>query len=754
MGSLGEVDHGASKEMLPFDGHPDPVVNELNRLENLLREKDRELGQAYSEIKGLKVTEALKDKAIAELTKELKKQDEKLSSLEKQLEQKNLDVKRLSNERKEALSAQFAAEATLRRIHSSQKDEEVVPFDAIIAPLESDIKAYRHEIAVLQDDKKALERHLKLKETALVEAGNILRSALERALIVEDVQNENIELKKQMEIYHEENKLLEKSNRQQVLDIERLTHTIAELEESILATGDVANAVRFYQNQAAKLNEEKRTLERELARAKVYVNRVASTTANDWKDDADKLMPVKRWLEERRLLQGEIQRLRDKIAMAERSAKAEAQLNDKLRRKLKSLEDDMRNESSNTSANNKDNASKQVTPKRSSSQPRQPIISVDGADKRRPASQPRASVSGKVLNKQPSSETETAEKSRHAAKRFDSPRSAKSVAAGRGERPMRNHLWAQRIKVAADAGKENKEQNPNYKAHLSDSHENGDCGVPTGAKLPCVRPTRTSGSSCRRTRRRGLVEAIGNTPLIRINSLSDATGCEILGKAEFLNPGGSVKDRVAVKIIEEALESGDLLCGGTVTEGSAGSTAISLATVAPAYGCKCHVVIPDDAAIEKSQIIEALGATVERVRPVSITHRDHFVNIARRRALEANKSAAAQRESSYKEINGSAHVNTRILHKITATQVESDKILTNGSAHANSEIQHNGKCGHDSDSKGGFFADQFENMANYRAHYEWTGPEIWQQTEGALHAFVAAAGTGGTIAGVSRYLKY
>ncbi|KAL5209295.1 hypothetical protein ABZP36_004918 [Zizania latifolia] len=362
MGSLGEVivDHGGSKEMSPFHGHPDPVVDELNRLENLLREKDRELGHACSEIKGLKVTEALKDKAIAELTKELKKQDEKLRSLEKQLEQKNLDVKRLSNERKGALSAQLEAEATLRRIHSSQKDEEVVPFDAIIAPLESDIKAYRHEIAVLQEDNKALERHLKLKEATLVEAGNILRSVLERALIVEDVQNQNIELKKQMEIYHEENKLLERSNRQQVLDIERLTHTIAELEESILATGDIANDARFYQNQAAKLNEEKKTLERELARARVYVNRVASTTANEWKDDGDKLMPVKRWLEERRLLQGEIQRLREKIAMAEKSAKVETQLNDKLRRKLKSLEDDIRNQPSNTSAN-KDRASKQVT---------------------------------------------------------------------------------------------------------------------------------------------------------------------------------------------------------------------------------------------------------------------------------------------------------------------------------------------------------------------------------------------------------
>ncbi|MQM01147.1 hypothetical protein Taro_033894 [Colocasia esculenta] len=129
----------------------------------------------------------------------------------------------------------------------------------------------------------------------------------------------------------------------------------------------------------------------------------------------------------------------------------------------------------------------------------------------------------------------------------------------------------------------------------------------------------------KRPPRRGLVDAVGNTPLIRINSLSDATGCEILGKAEFLNPGGSVKDRVAVKIIEEALESGDLAQGGIVIEGSAGSTAISLATMAPAYGCKCHVVIPDDVAIEKSQILEALGATVERVRPVSITHKDHFV---------------------------------------------------------------------------------------------------------------------------------
>ncbi|XP_020591126.1 cysteine synthase 2 [Phalaenopsis equestris] len=216
-------------------------------------------------------------------------------------------------------------------------------------------------------------------------------------------------------------------------------------------------------------------------------------------------------------------------------------------------------------------------------------------------------------------------------------------------------------------------------------------------------------------KRRGLIDAIGNTPLIRINSLCEATGCEILGKAEFLNPGGSVKDRVAVKIIEEALKSGALVEGGVVTEGSAGSTAISIATVAPAYGCKCHVVIPDDAAAEKAQIIEALGAIVERVRPVSITHTDHFVNVARRRALEANESAAKS--------------------KLGETF----------------EIKNNGRS--KDYSKGGFFADQFENLANFRAHYEGTGPEIWEQTEGNLDAFVAAAGTGGTVAGVSRYIK-
>lgn len=190
-----------------------------------------------------------------------------------------------------------------------------------------------------------------------------------------------------------------------------------------------------------------------------------------------------------------------------------------------------------------------------------------------------------------------------------------------------------------------------------------------------------------------------------------------------------MKDRVAVKIFEEALESGELSPGGLVTEGSAGSTAISLATVAPAYGCKCHVVIPDDAAIEKSQILEALGATVERVRPVSITHREHYVNIARRRALEANGLA-------------SEHQNSRLTSK-WINPVENG-VLVEGKQSSTSLVYSKG---------GGFFADQFENLANFRAHYEGTGPEIWEQVGGHLDAFVAAAGTGGTVAGVSRFLK-
>ncbi|XP_054796221.1 cysteine synthase 2 isoform X2 [Prosopis cineraria] len=179
-----------------------------------------------------------------------------------------------------------------------------------------------------------------------------------------------------------------------------------------------------------------------------------------------------------------------------------------------------------------------------------------------------------------------------------------------------------------------------------------------------------------------------------------------------------------------ALSSGQLRPGGIVTEGSAGSTAISLATVAPAYGCKCHVVIPDDAAIEKAQMIEALGATVERVRPVSITHKDHFVNVARRRASEANEFVSENINKS--QMNGGN------IKPINGYRADGDS--------------HNSAFPVDCQG-GGFFADQFENLANFKAHLEGTGPEIWEQTNGKLDAFVAAAGTGGTLAGVSRFLQ-
>uniref|UniRef100_A0A0C9S3B9 cysteine synthase n=1 Tax=Wollemia nobilis TaxID=56998 RepID=A0A0C9S3B9_9CONI len=265
----------------------------------------------------------------------------------------------------------------------------------------------------------------------------------------------------------------------------------------------------------------------------------------------------------------------------------------------------------------------------------------------------------------------------------------------------------------------------------------------------------------------GVVGAIGNTALIRIKSLSEATGCEILAKAEFMNPGGSIKDRVAAKIIQEALQSGKLVRGGVVTEGSAGSTAISLAMVAPAYGCRCHVVIPDDAAMEKAQILEALGATVERVRPVSITHKDHFVNIARRRAMEATahaneREAQEIKRADKKEVkpckNGDSKESCGGFNDI-------DDITESGSENpisGQTMIHHGGQAKENShtstylcgdECKGGFFADQFENLANFRAHYEGTGPEIWEQTGGNLHAFVAAAGTGGTLAGISRFLQ-
>lgn len=193
-----------------------------------------------------------------------------------------------------------------------------------------------------------------------------------------------------------------------------------------------------------------------------------------------------------------------------------------------------------------------------------------------------------------------------------------------------------------------------------------------------------------------VLRAIGNTPVTRVESLSALTGCELYVKCEFLNPGGSVKDRVALRIVQDALRSGELKPGGVVTEGTAGSTGVSLAMVCKALGVECFVAMPDDAALEKSQLVQAYGARVERVRPVSIANRGHFVNVARRAA----ESACAERGEG-----------------------------------------------------GGYFADQFENLANFRAHREGTGREIYEQIGDKLDAFVCACGTGGTLAGVGAALK-
>ncbi|KAJ6317059.1 hypothetical protein OIU78_020190 [Salix suchowensis] len=319
--------------------HPDLIVLELNRLQNLLKERERELGSAQGEIKALRATEALKDKGMEELRNEVGKLDQKLGVTENLVQHRNLEIKKLTNEKKDALAAQYAAEAILRRVHANQKDDDPPPppIESAIAPLEAEIKMYKNEIASLQEDKKAMERLTKSKEAALLEAERILRSALERALIVEEVQNQNYELKRQIEICQEENRILEKSNRQKVNEVEKLSQTICELEEAILAAGAAANTIRDCRRQISELKEEKRMLERELARARVSANRVSLVVANEWKDENDKVMPVKQWLEERRLLQAEMQRLKEKLAISERTANAEARNERKIEAEAKDI---------------------------------------------------------------------------------------------------------------------------------------------------------------------------------------------------------------------------------------------------------------------------------------------------------------------------------------------------------------------------------------------------------------------------------
>jgi len=188
----------------------------------------------------------------------------------------------------------------------------------------------------------------------------------------------------------------------------------------------------------------------------------------------------------------------------------------------------------------------------------------------------------------------------------------------------------------------------------------------------------------------GFIGAVGGTPLIRLQSFSEETGCEILGKAEFMNPGGSVKDRAAKWIVLDAERRGTLKPKGTVVEGTAGNTGIGLAHVCNARGYKCVIVMPDNQAQEKYQIIEALGADLRKVPAVPYSNPNQYQKVAGRLAAELPDA---------------------------------------------------------------IWANQFDNTANRLAHFESTGPEIWKDTAGKIDAFCAATGTGGTLAGVAMYLK-
>ncbi|KAK6269155.1 hypothetical protein QUC31_013315 [Theobroma cacao] len=450
--------------------HPDPVVLELTRLQNQLKEKDRELGAAQAEIKALRATETLKDKAIEELQGEVHKLDEKHRVTENLLQHKNLEIKKLTNEKKEALAAQFAAEATLRRVHANQKDDDDVPIESVIAPFEAEIKMYKNEVALLQEDKRALERLTKSKESALLEAERILRSALERALIVEEVQNQNFELRRQIEICQEENKILEKTNRQKVLEVEKLSQTIQELEEAILAGGAAANSIRDYQRRISELHEEKRTLDRELARVKVSANRVATVVANEWKDENDKVMPVKQWLEDRRLLQAEMQRLKDKLAVSERTAKAEAQLKEKFKLRLKILEDGLKHVSSFSGNPNASCGS----PKPEKSSNILGFLTSSGGLRKRSTSQPRGStISRTSILQRPSVETETA----NANNGLRQVSNLKKKGAS-GENMLRKNLWTSRCKVADSSEKENAAMKVNTDINISkDGDTTGSAGI-------------------------------------------------------------------------------------------------------------------------------------------------------------------------------------------------------------------------------------------------------------------------------------
>ena len=193
----------------------------------------------------------------------------------------------------------------------------------------------------------------------------------------------------------------------------------------------------------------------------------------------------------------------------------------------------------------------------------------------------------------------------------------------------------------------------------------------------------------------GMIEAIGNTPMIKIKKASAETGCDILGKAEFMNPGQSVKDRAALYIIRDAEARGNLRPGGTIVEGTAGNTGIGIALVANALGYKSVIVIPETQSQEKKDMLRLAGAELIEVPAVPYKDNNNYIKYSGRLAQELAESS----------------------------------------------------------ENGAVWANQFDNIANRQAHIETTGPEIWQQTEGKVDGFTCAIGTGGTLAGTAIYLK-
>ena len=192
-----------------------------------------------------------------------------------------------------------------------------------------------------------------------------------------------------------------------------------------------------------------------------------------------------------------------------------------------------------------------------------------------------------------------------------------------------------------------------------------------------------------------LASSIGNTPLIKLRAASEATGCSILGKAEFVNPGQSVKDRAALYIIRDAEEKGLLRPGGTIVEGTAGNTGIGIALVGASMGYKSVIVIPETQSEEKKEMLRLTGARLVQVPAVPYRDPNNYVKYSQRLAEELNKT----------EVNGAV------------------------------------------------WANQFDNLSNKKAHYLSTGPEIYDSFSGGLDGFICSIGTGGTIAGVSSYLK-